>query len=127
MRPPSVCCRQCLRHAGLLRRSFGGRRAGAIAAAIILYGGTYPKRRQLKTSDPLPERRWRAIAVGSVAVVLGLLGNVAGVPFEPGVGPIAIAATWTLGCEALVFSSLSMHSGKVHLFECEDNSRTTCD
>ena len=77
--------------------------SGAIAAAIIFYGGTYPKRRQLKTSDPLPLRRWLAIAVGSVAVILGLLGNLAGVPFEPGVGPIAIAATWTLGCGALVF------------------------
>ena len=77
--------------------------SGVIAAAIISYGGTYPKRRQLKTSDPLPARRWLAIVIGTAAVILGLLGNVVGVPFEPGVGPIAIAATWTLGCGALVF------------------------
>jgi hypothetical protein len=77
--------------------------SGVIAVAIILYGGTYPKQRQLKTSDPLPVRRWLAIVIGSAAVILGLLGNVAGMPFAPGVGPIAIAATWTLGCGALVF------------------------
>jgi len=32
-----------------------------------------------------------------------LLGNVAGFPYQPTLGPIAVAATWTLGCGATVF------------------------
>ena len=60
--------------------------SGVIAVAIMSYGWAYPRRRQLKTSDALPVRRWLVIVIGSAAVVLGLLGNVVGVPFEPGVG-----------------------------------------
>lgn len=77
--------------------------SSVIVVAIVSYGWTYPRRRQLKTSDALPVRRWLAIVIGSAAVILGLLSNVAGVPFEPGAGPIAVAATWTLGCGAVVF------------------------
>ena len=77
--------------------------SSVIVAAIVSYGWTYPRRRQLKTLDALPVRRWLAIVIGSAAVILGLLSNVAGVPFEPGAGPIAVAATWTLGCGAVVF------------------------
>jgi len=34
---------------------------------------------------------------------VGLLANVLGVPYEPYVGPVAVAATWTLGCGAVIF------------------------
>jgi hypothetical protein len=31
------------------------------------------------------------------------LVSVLGVPYEPCVGPVAVAATWTLGCAAIIF------------------------
>jgi hypothetical protein len=77
--------------------------SGVIILAMVLYGWAYPRRRRVRTLDRLPSRRWLPIAIGSVAVILGLLGNMLGVPYEPGVGPVALAATWTLGCGALIF------------------------
>ena len=77
--------------------------SATIVTAMLLYGWAYPRRRRVKTLDRLPLRRWLAIAIGSIAVTLGLLANIAGFPYEPGVGPIAIAATWTLGCGAVIF------------------------
>lgn len=77
--------------------------SGIIIAVILLYGWTYPRRRRVKTLDRLPSRRWLPIVIGSAIVIVGLLANVLGVPYEPGVGPVAVAATWTLGCGAAVF------------------------
>ena len=77
--------------------------SATIVTAMLLNGWAYPRRRRVKTLDRLPLRRWLAIAIGSIAVTLGLLANIAGFPYEPGVGPIAIAATWTLGCGAVIF------------------------
>jgi hypothetical protein len=77
--------------------------SGIIVAVIVLYGWTYPRRRRLKTLARLPPRRWLPITLGSAVVIVGLLANVLGVPYEPGVGPVAVAATWTLGCGAIIF------------------------
>jgi hypothetical protein len=77
--------------------------SGIIIAVILLYGWTYPRRRRVKTLDRLPLRRWLPIAIGSAIVIVGLLANVLGVPYEPGVAPVAVAATWTLGCGAVIF------------------------
>jgi hypothetical protein len=77
--------------------------SGVILAVILLYGWTYPRRRRLRTLDRLPPHRWLPIAIGSAVVIAGLLANVLGVPYEPGVGPVAVAATWTLGCGAIIF------------------------
>ena len=77
--------------------------SGLIIAVILLYGWTYPRRRRVKTLDRLPLRRWLPIVIGSAIVIVGLFANVLGVPNEPGVGPVAVAATWTLGCGAVIF------------------------
>jgi hypothetical protein len=53
--------------------------------------------------QPTPPRRWLPIVIGSAVVIMGLLANVLGIPYEPWVGPIAVAATWTLGCGAIIF------------------------
>ncbi|OKO68777.1 hypothetical protein AC630_38105 [Bradyrhizobium sp. AS23.2] len=39
----------------------------------------------------------------SMLVVVALVGNAAGFPYRPTIGPIAVAATWSLGCGATVF------------------------
>jgi hypothetical protein len=70
---------------------------------MLLYGWIYPRRRRVKTLDKLPVRRWLPIATRSAIVIVGLLANVLGIPYEPSVGPVAVAATWTLGCGAIVF------------------------
>lgn len=77
--------------------------SAAIAAVLIAYGATYRARRRKIVSDALPARRWIAIAALSLAVVAGLVGNAVGVPYPPNPGPIAVAATWTLACGAIVF------------------------
>ena len=77
--------------------------SGIIIAAILLYGWAYPRRRRVKTLDRLPLQRWLPIAIGSAVVMIGLLANMLGVPYEPCVGPVAVAATWTLGCGAIIF------------------------
>jgi hypothetical protein len=75
----------------------------AIALVMITYGVTYPKRRRLMMTEPLPSRRWFAIAAVSTLVIAGLVGNAVGVPYEPGIAPVAVAATWTLACGAAIF------------------------
>jgi hypothetical protein len=77
--------------------------SGVIMVVILLYGWTYPRRRHVKTLDRLPPHRWLPIVIGSALVIMGLLANVLGVAFEPCVGPVAVAATWTLGCGAIIF------------------------
>jgi hypothetical protein len=77
--------------------------SAAIAAVLIVYGATYRMRRQAVVQDTLPSRRWVAIACVSVAVIAGLVCNVIGIPYRPNPAPVAIAATWTLACGAIVF------------------------
>jgi len=74
-----------------------------IAVALVAYGATYAKRRRRITAGPLPRARWLPIVAVSMVVIIALIGNVIGIPRAPAVGPIAIAASWTLGCGAVVF------------------------
>jgi hypothetical protein len=77
--------------------------SAVVALVLIAYGATYPMRRRRITQDALPSRRWIAIAGVSVAVIAALACNVIGFPYRPNPGPIAVAATWTLACGAIVF------------------------
>jgi len=77
--------------------------SAAIAAVLVAYGTTYPMRRRAIVPDGLPSRRWIAIACVSLAVVALLVGNVVGVPYRPNPAPVALAASWTLACGAIVF------------------------
>jgi hypothetical protein len=74
-----------------------------IALVMIGYGVTYPMRRRRMMADPLPPRRWAAIVVVSLLVIAALIANAAGTPYEPAVGPVALAASWMLACGAMVF------------------------
>jgi hypothetical protein len=74
-----------------------------IAVVMVGYGVAYPRRRRSMTADPVPLRRWLPIVTGSLLVIVGLLCNAVGAPFEPSVAPVAIAATWTLVCGAGIF------------------------
>ena len=77
--------------------------SAVIAFVLIAYGASYPMRRRRITREALPSRRWFAIACVSLAVIAALAGNVVGFPYRPNPGPIAVAATWTLACGAMVF------------------------
>jgi hypothetical protein len=80
------------------------RAASAIIALVMIgYGAAYPMRRRRMMADPLPPRRWVAIVIVSLLVIAALAANAAGMPYEPAVGPVAIAASWTLACGAMVF------------------------
>jgi hypothetical protein len=48
-------------------------------------------------ADPLPAIRWVPILIISLVVIASLIGNAAGIPYPPAIGPIAVAASWTLG------------------------------
>lgn len=74
-----------------------------IVAALLGYGATYPTRRAAVSAGPLPRVRWVPIVGISMLVVIALIGNAIGFPYRPTIGPIAIAATYTLGCGAIVF------------------------
>jgi len=74
-----------------------------IAIVMVTYGATYPSRRRAMMVEPLPRARWVPIATMSAFVVAALIGNAAGIPIKPDVGPIAFAATWTLACGATIF------------------------
>jgi hypothetical protein len=41
-----------------------------------------------------------AVPLDPTLVVVALIGNAVGIPREPAVGPVALAASWTLGCAA---------------------------
>lgn len=87
-----------------LRPATVWRASSAVIAAIwLIYGVTYPKRRRAIVTDPLPPGRWLPIAAVSFLALLGLLGNIVGFPFEPGIVPVAFAASWTLVCGAGTF------------------------
>jgi hypothetical protein len=77
--------------------------SGIIAVVMITYGATYRARRRSMMTEPVPLQRWVPIVAVSTLVIAGLLGNAAGVPYQPGVAPIALAATWTLACGAGIF------------------------
>jgi hypothetical protein len=73
------------------------------AIAMLWYGATYVKRRRAMMDEPLPLARWVPIVTISAMVIAALIANAAGIPFSPSTGPIALAASWTLGCGAMVF------------------------
>ena len=77
--------------------------SAVIALVMIVYGATYPKRRRSIVTEAAPPRRWLVIVVGSTLVIVSLLGNVIGVSYEPGIAPVAVAASWTLACGAAIF------------------------
>jgi hypothetical protein len=78
--------------------------SSAIIATVLLgFGATYSMRRAALTAGPVPRTRWMPIVAVSTLVVVALAGNAAGFPYRPTIGPIAVAATWTLGCGAAVF------------------------
>jgi hypothetical protein len=54
-------------------------------------------------AGPLPPARWMPIVAASSLVVIALISNAAGYPYRPTIGPVALAATWTLGCGSMVF------------------------
>jgi len=74
-----------------------------IATVLLCFGAIYPMRRAALTAGPLPRTRWMPIVAISTLVVVALLSNAAGFPYRPTIGPVAVAATWTLGCGATVF------------------------
>ncbi|SIO35029.1 hypothetical protein SAMN05443247_04277 [Bradyrhizobium erythrophlei] len=74
-----------------------------IAAVLLCFGATYPRRRAAITAESLPSTRWMPIVSVSILVVVALVSNAAGFPYRPTIGPIAVAATWSLGCGATVF------------------------
>ena len=74
-----------------------------IAAVLLCFGATYPMRRAAITAGSLPSTRWMPIVSVSMLVVVALVSNAAGFPYRPTIGPIAVAATWSLGCGATVF------------------------
>lgn len=74
-----------------------------IATVLLCFHVTYPMRRAVLTAGPVPRARWMPIVAVSTLVVVALVSNAAGFPYHPTIGPIAVAATWTLGCGAMVF------------------------
>jgi hypothetical protein len=80
------------------------RSSSAIIVTVLLgYGATYPMRRAAIMAGPLPRSRWVPIVAVSMLVVIALVSNAIGFPYRPTIGPIAVAATCTLGCGAIVF------------------------
>jgi hypothetical protein len=74
-----------------------------IAAVMLAYGVTYPNRRRSVVDEPLPLQRWVAIVIVSGLIIASLVANAIGLPYKPGVAPVAVAATWTLACGAAIF------------------------
>jgi hypothetical protein len=74
-----------------------------IATVLLCLGASYPMRRAAFITDPVPRARWMPIVAISTPVVIALVSNAAGFPYRPTIGPVAVAATWTLGCGATIF------------------------
>jgi hypothetical protein len=74
-----------------------------IVIVLLSYGVTYSTRRGAVVAGPVPRARWVPIVAVSILIAVALIGNAAGFPYRPTIGPIAVAATWTLGCGATVF------------------------
>jgi hypothetical protein len=74
-----------------------------IVIVLLCYGAAYPMRRKAYVTGQVPRTRWVPIAALSTFVIAALIGNAVGFPFAPAIGPVAVAATWTLGCGAMIF------------------------
>ena len=74
-----------------------------IATVLLCLGAIYPMRRAALMTDPVPRARWMPMVAISTPVVIALVSNAAGFPYRPTIGPVAVAATWTLGCGATIF------------------------
>ena len=74
-----------------------------IAIVLLCYGATYPMRRGAMVAGPLPRGRWVPIVAVSMLIVVALISNAVGFPYGPALGPVAVAASWTLGCGAVIF------------------------
>lgn len=77
--------------------------SATIAIVMVGYGAMYPMRRGAVMAGRVPRGRWMPIVAISALVIMTLIGNAAGFPYRPAVGPVAFAASWTLGCGAIVF------------------------
>lgn len=78
--------------------------SSAIIVAVLLgYGASYRIRRAGIIDGPIPRARWVPIVAASTIMVVALIANAAAFPYRPTIGPIAVAATWTLACGAMIF------------------------
>ena len=77
--------------------------SAGIAMVMVGYGAIYPMRRGAIMAGRVPRGRWMPIVAISALVIMTLISNAIGFPDPPAVGPVAVAATWTLGCGAIVF------------------------
>ena len=76
--------------------------ASAAAALIFTFVLVTQFRRRRAVEGRFPA--WVVVIFAiSVAVVLSLWLNVAGIPFRPSVGPYAVALTWALGVFGFIF------------------------
>ena len=76
--------------------------ASAAAALIFTFVLVTQFRRRRTVEGRFPP--WVVVIFAiSVAVVLSLWLNVAGIPFRPSVGPYAVALTWALGVFGFIF------------------------
>lgn len=76
--------------------------ASAAAALIFTFVLVTQFRRRRAVEGRFPP--WVVVIFAiSVAVVLSLWLNVAGIPFRPSVGPYAVALTWALGVFGFIF------------------------
>ncbi len=76
--------------------------ASAAAALIFTFVLLTQFRRRRAVEGRFPP--WVVVIFAiSVAVVLSLWLNVAGIPFRPSVGPYAVALTWALGVFGFIF------------------------
>jgi hypothetical protein len=79
-------------------------RVSSAIIAVALVAHNVLQLRRFKASNPgrLPKRVWvNSIITG--LVTLGLLANTSGFLMEPGLGPVAIAATWRLAMGVEIF------------------------
>ena len=76
--------------------------ASAAAALIFTFVLVTQFRRRRAVEGRFPA--WVVVIFAiSLAVVLSLWLNVAGIPFAPSVGPYAVALTWALGVFGFIF------------------------
>jgi len=85
-----------------LRESVTWSVSSAAAALIFTFVLVTQFRRRRAVEGRFPP--WVVVIFAiSVAVVMGLWLNVAGIPFRPSVGPYAVALTWALGVFGFTF------------------------
>jgi hypothetical protein len=71
-----------------------------IATVLLCFGAIYPMRRASSYRGPGAER---PLDANRHRLNARRLSNAAGFPYRPTIGPVAVAATWTLGCGATIF------------------------